>query len=255
MKKILKNNSNIIELLNGNLFDSRMKFDISNLATSEPLNRIESLLKITHGYKVIHIGCGDHLELIDDKIKKKIHLHSLLIESSSDCIGFDLEEKSINHLKSKYKINQVYKADITDEVFDFKNFNKNTDWDFIILGEIIEHLNDPIGFLKCIKNKFTSYSNEILITAPNAYSYQHVLSYNKDKVELINSDHRFWFTPYTLLKIISLSGIEVNELYFADPATNHQKSFFKKIIKSFSPSYSKFHPSHLSSTLIARCKL
>ena len=252
MKKLIEKNADIIKLLNGELFDSGVNFDISNFSNKEIFSRIESLLQITKNSNVIHIGCGDHLDLIDEKINNQTHLHSLLIENAKKCIGFDIEDSSINHLKSQHNINNVYSADVTDKEFKFSKFSNDKDWDFIVLGEIIEHIDNPVQFLSSIKENFSSCAKEILVTAPNAYSWSHVLSYSQNQIELINSDHRFWFTPYTILKILVKSNIQINDLYFADPVVNRKKSILNKILKLFKSSNQMYLPSHLSSTLIVR---
>ena len=113
----------------------------------------------------------------------------------------------ISARKSMYGLSRtlasgVFSSDITSNNFELNNFTTTNDWDFVLLGEIIEHVDNPVDFLKSIKDKFKPFSKKIIITAPNAYSYTHVLSYIENNVELINSDHRFWFTPYTILKLM-----------------------------------------------------
>ena len=88
-------------------------------------------------------------------------------------------------------------------------------WDYMILGELIEHVDNPVAFLRTIKQKFQGKVNKIIITVPNAFN---ILSakYMKKNVECINSDHRYWFSPYTLLKVATLSGFYNYELTYAE---------------------------------------
>ena len=34
--------------------------------------------------------------------------------------------------------------------------------------------------------------------------------------ELINSDHRYWFSPYTIAKVMLQAGMELDEIFFAN---------------------------------------
>ena len=83
-------------------------------------------------------------------------------------------------------------------------------WDYIVAGEVLEHIDDPVMFLKSIREKYGACTERILITVPNALSYTN-FRFALRNIEMINTDHRFWFTPYTLLKVASQAGITVED--------------------------------------------
>ena len=87
----------------------------------------------------------------------------------------------------------------------------------MVLGEIVEHLDNPVAFLNAVSSRYSPFVRKMLVTAPNACRYanfRHALS----GVEFINTDHRFWFTPYTLAKVLHRAGLAVTEFYFVHSA-------------------------------------
>jgi hypothetical protein len=54
-----------------------------------------------------------------------------------------------------------------------------------------------------------------VITVPNAWTQTTMRMANRS-AEIINSDHRYWFTPYTLSKVIVQAGLQLEDIYFAN---------------------------------------
>jgi hypothetical protein len=170
------------------------------------------LKELVEGKNVLHIGCADHLELIENKIKNSDWLHGILSESSNVCLGIDTDEKAIGYLKS-IGIKNVLCKDISQNFID--EIAKGS-WDYIVLADVLEHLDDPISFLSSIYNNYMKYIDKMVITVPNAFRW---LNFRKalKNIEGINSDHRYWFTPYTLIKLSYLSNYKLEKIYMVDP--------------------------------------
>lgn len=92
------------------------------------------------------------------------------------------------------------------------------EWDYIVLGEILEHVDNPVEFLEKILKNYGKNIKNILITVPNILSTGRILEIKKNNGEMINSDHRYWFSPYTLLKVTERAGIKIenSNIYFTD---------------------------------------
>jgi len=252
MNSISETNSDIEQYLSGEIIDNAFKFDVSFLSSEKtPKSRIETILEVTKGAKVLHVGCADHIELIDKKMKNNNHLHKLLMENCSFCLGIDINKDAIEYLKDNYNIDNIMYADIFAP--DFKRSAEvfSRQWDYAILGEMLEHTNNPVSFLEKIREIFKGSVANVLITVPNVYSPLHVRFYTKNKLELINSDHRFWFSPYTLAKVMHESGIKIERLIPADPPSVFS---FLKIMK-FGKRAEPNQKAHLSSTLIGIGKI
>jgi hypothetical protein len=52
------------------------------------------------------------------------------------------------------------------------------------------------------------------LTAPNPWN-RTSKKFLKKNIEIINTDHKYWFTPYTLSKILYEAGYKVEEIMFS----------------------------------------
>jgi hypothetical protein len=215
------------QFLKGKEFSNGRKFTIAN-ANEKNKTRFEHLLELTSEKKIIHFGFADHVPLIMEKIKKKQWLHKLLIDNTNLCVGIDIDSQSVKHLINEYSIDNIYSLNIEKD--EIPNELMSTKFDYLLLGEVLEHTNNPVLFLEEIHNKFKSVVDQIIITVPNAYDIASLNELRSHK-EFINTDHRFWFTPYTLAKVLSVAGFSEFEFEFSQtfyPKSKWQKYILKK---------------------------
>ncbi|GAB1414763.1 methyltransferase domain-containing protein [Paludibacter sp.] len=221
----MKFNEEIIDYLKGKKFSNSLKVKYSpnkfKLQT-----RIDELVSRVSGKKIIHLGCADHLDLIDNKIKSGKWLHGIFLKNTNKCIGIDINQETITYLEDKYKIPDLHCIDVLKEN-DLTHIFQDISWDYLVLGEIIEHVNNPVHFLENIHKKFKGSTSKILITAPNVFNIYNAKNINKN-LEVINSDHRYWFSPYTLTKVIMESGFKNCKITYAEQVPF---PFIKKVIK------------------------
>lgn len=199
------------EVNNGGIFDFSDKiFDPSRI------NAIIKLISKSIGggvVSVIHLGACDHKNLIDDKIRRNEWLHKLLTENSSQCIGFDINEESVKYCHSIGWKN-IYFLDMIsqyEQVYEKISYLKK--WNYLIAGEIVEHLDNPVAFLKCLNEYYKNRIDKIIITVPNAFRINNV-KFSLEGKEGINTDHRYWFTPYTICKVVHRAGFKIEELLY-----------------------------------------
>jgi hypothetical protein len=92
-----------------------------------------------------------------------------------------------------------------------------------------------------------------VITVPNAWT-QTTMHMANQSAEIINSDHRYWFTPYTLSKVIVQAGLELEDIYFANRVplrgTDLIKNKFCKML-NLKPKY----PFTYASSIVAVARL
>ncbi|MCL2650006.1 MAG: class I SAM-dependent methyltransferase [Candidatus Azobacteroides sp.] len=207
----MKFNNDINEYLTGNKFSTGLDIDFSKEKFVNK-SRIEKIIDICRDKNIIHLGCADHLPLIEKKIREKRWLHKILIENTNNCFGIDNNQEAVDFIKNTLKINDVYDLDITKETPDFP---QNIEFDYILLGEIIEHIDNPVEFLQIIREKFKDRCKKIIITVPNVFCLSTINDIKRNK-ENINTDHRYWFSPFTLTKIALISGYKDIEFSFAE---------------------------------------
>jgi hypothetical protein len=201
----MKFSDEIIAYLHGQKFSSGLPVKIASPEWKIKM-RIDHIVEWVRDKKVIHVGCADHLPLIRQKIKKNTWLHKRLLDVSGRCIGIDLDSGAVEYLQHELQLPDILCLDIiTDPVPDLIKTQK---WDYMVLGELLEHLDDPIDFLKSIGEKYSAYVDKIIISAPNAFGIENFINIFK-YYELNNTDHRFWFTPYTLAKNLIRAGLTV----------------------------------------------
>jgi len=214
--------------IKGDHFSNGLKVKIkSNDEDKKAQNRLNYLDEITKNKTVIHVGCVDHLPLIEEKRTKNIWLHERLDKSSSKCLGIDINEEGISYLQNKLGYTDVLQMDIlTDEI---PSEIQKQNWDYMIMGEILEHVDNPVLFLSELRKKFSSSVNCLILTVPNAFRYTNFV-YGLKNIEFINSDHRFWFTPYTLAKVCSMAGFSVESYYLCQGFQLPRRKFLTKLL-------------------------
>lgn len=212
--------------LKGETFSNGYRMELEN---NPVYSRQETLLSILQGKTCIHVGCCDHIPLVEEKVRKNIWLHGELEKYCKNVIGIDIDQQAVDYInQKKYCSQSVYCADITESDI-FEKFLLN-EYEYILLGEIVEHVDNPVLFLKRMKENVQSFGfmGKFIITVPNAFCFLKNPIYQKG-IEIINSDHRYWFTPFTIAKIMIQANIMPLELLFA----NYGKESNGKLEKSF----------------------
>ncbi len=213
----------------GTDFSNGKAFEWEN--NSDVLYRDEYFVEKCRNKRIIHLGCADHIELIDKKIAHNSYLHSKLISISNVCYGIDINHESIEYLQNKYNIPNLITFDIVSDPLPKEI--ENLKFDYLLIPDVIEHIGNPVIFLATIKDKLKHNVNEIILSVPNAFRINNFINAFKGR-EIINTDHRFWFTPYTLSKIAIDAGYDINEmdLTFCEHGKLSRRNLFKRLLIS-----------------------
>ena len=106
-------------------------YDFSKGIYSNRIKRIKSLLRPSHN--ILEIGCSTG------------HFLDLIREQVSTCTGIELDKKYAKFAREKLNLN------IYDKPIEKIKFRKK--FDTIFLFQVLEHIPNPIEFLKsCKKN-------------------------------------------------------------------------------------------------------
>lgn len=216
----------LLAYLTGEKFSSGLDINldkqISQFQTSD-----EYLVEYVKNKNIIHVGFVDHLPLIETKILEDRWLHKKLDESAQYCLGIDINEEGVEYVKNNLGYKDVMTLNVIMDKVPEKIYTKK--WDYIILADVIEHINNPIEFLQELNRKYKKYSKKVIITTPNAFRYNNFINNFKFR-EKINTDHRYWFTPYTLAKIASEADYKVLNFELVEHGSYPKRNLFKKYL-------------------------
>jgi hypothetical protein len=221
-----------IDYLKGDSFNSGLRTRISKPESTIP-GRVDFLTGLAAGKNVIHVGCVDHIPLIQDKIARGTWAHQRISESAGRCLGVDIDAEGLAYIRNLGYDNVLECNLITDPV---PQEIAGQTWNWMILGEILEHTDDPTLFLQAIQSKYAGYVERVVITGPNALRIEN-FSMTRRHTEWINSDHRFWFSPYTLSKLVIRAGMKLEGFGFCQHSAVHPAFLHKQLLLRLYPGF------------------
>ncbi len=211
--------------LSGATFTSSYRFEPEFDATDRQYKTRRSLLmELCANKNIVHLGCVDHnIDMIEKKYQRGKWLHKDLVGTANRCLGIDLNQTGLDYIKNKYGMEDLVCCNIIEQ--DCKEI-LSSEWDYFLIPEVLEHQDNPTWFLSSIKEKYQQQVSQFVITVPNAFDLglRSLLMKNQ---EAINSDHRFWFTPYTLAKVLYQAGFRSITLRLCRNGVIKKQAVFK----------------------------
>ncbi len=140
-------------------------------------------------------------------------------------VKIDGVEKNINKRFFSQKFGKVY-----------KNIDEAMNYDCILIGDVLEKVNNPLYFLRKIKKHLNP--NGVLIGEINNFSSVHVINYllNDQGYDLFNKQKNL-FTLIDLIKILKKLNFKNVEIYsWYDEKSNYEK----KLIDDFKLEHLKY---------------
>lgn len=155
--------------------------------------RFVQLERFYRDRKILDIGCAVGYQK-DDWMFRNIKAVAKSIR------GIDLDAESVSKIRE---------MGFDIEVGNAQSFDVNDTFDLVHAGELIEHLDNPGGFLDSAK-KHMATDGRLLITTPNALRISNFL-YAATGGLRVNAEHTCWFCEYTLKTLLERKGFEVVE--------------------------------------------
>lgn len=173
-----------------------------------PEYRADLIVRNAAGKKVIDVGFADHIELVNDKRNRGEWLHDRVAQVAALVVGVDTNQAAVESV-SELGVSNVFAVDLAEPITEPAIAER--DFDLIILGEVLEHIGNPVGFLRSVVASLGRPNQQILITVPNAWSAVALINVFRG-AEVVNTDHRFWFTPFTVAKVAIDAGLAVDRV-------------------------------------------
>lgn len=193
----MKVDSKVTEYLRGGAISNGARLQISR---NPVWDRNSLLVSMARDKNVLHMGCADHVELIEEKRQKGRYLHGLLAQSARYLAGTDVNRAAIAEMERSGISGLYHVSELPPDQY----------FDVLLVPDVIEHVGNVEEFLVGLKK---INAGKIVITTPNAFRLKNRSLFRS---ELVNSDHRYWFSPYTLSKSIYESGYEIEAYFYTD---------------------------------------
>lgn len=161
------------------------------------------------GKDVLDIGCAVGYQ-------KEDWMHRHIVEKAKTTYGIDLDKDAIDDIK---------KMGFDVEYGDAQNFNLDRKFNLIHAGELIEHLDNPGGFLDSIRNHLTE-DGQVLLTTPNGLRISNFIYASTGGLK-VNFQHTCWFCEYTLKTLLERKGFELVEVGYLKHETFN---FFRRFV-------------------------
>ncbi len=191
--------------LTGESFSDDLSYRPQIISHSQP--RGDVLVHWVSGRRVLHVGFADHVPLIASRIADGSWLHARLTASATACLGLDINALAVSTARrlgfENVRELDIFSPEATAVLAEFRP-------DLVLVPDVIEHLSDPAAFLRRLAQCLPAA--EFVVTVPNALSLRNAVQ-ALGGVERINTDHRAWFSPFTLLKVLADAGLQPQSLH------------------------------------------
>ncbi len=171
------------------------------------VDRAEYIAAKVTGKKTLHLGCTGW-PVTKATLENGTHLHQLMASQASVLYGVDLDADGIDLLKNA-GINNL----VLGDVYRLSELGLPNDFEVIVAGELLEHLENTGLFLESMKSVMSSQC-DLVITTPNSYSIKAMTH------SLLGHDHQdpthvsvHSFT--TLFQLLKQHGLVATEMFTA----------------------------------------
>ena len=163
---------------------------IHKIPAATSVDRVSWLVNRLAGKTILHIGCVGPL-------------HDQLLKVCKRAYGIDLEPASYPFYT------QMDMDHLTGPLPLFAGV------EVVLCAEVVEHLGNPRFLLEQLGEQYAEC--ELIVTVPNAFSIAGQ-SWMKKGIENVNLDHVAWYSYWTLTALLTKSGYEMCEWYWAGGA-------------------------------------
>lgn len=193
---------------------------IHSYSDFERVERVEELLSIARGRRVLHFGFLDS-PFLAEKHSAGQMLHERLKVDAVSVYGVDINDHDLVAYRS-------LTGDLANRILDISSPNAAvTDldqipFDVILMPEVLEHIPDPGQALRNLRKLCVSHSAQLVLTVPNAFNFSFFVEACAGR-EIVHPDHLFYFSPATIQRLLVVSGFRVVSIKQYGPKNYRQR--------------------------------
>lgn len=162
--------------------------------------RIRDIVREIDGGNVLDIGCVQH---DPQKRNDPNWLHQHLYEPADAVLGVDRDSEDVEKLQAAGYNVVTGDAEVLD--IDGK-------YDYVVAGELIEHLSNPGKFLQAVKDRLTN-GGHLILTTPNVWCWARLKYLIREDGVPCNPEHTHYHDEVTLRQLLNRHGYHINMKY------------------------------------------
>lgn len=167
--------------------------------------RIREILDRVDGGRVLDVGCVQH----DPATRHDPNwLHQHLYRVADDVVGVDIDEDGIEDLQDA-----GYRATVADA----ESLALEGEFEYVVAGEIIEHVSNPGLFLDAVRERLTD-DGQLILSTPNPWCWARLKHLVRSDVVPCNPEHTHYQDEQTLRQLLARHGFEA-KISFVGPAS------------------------------------
>lgn len=179
---------------------TNLKYEtLERIAVSQPVDRVSFIAEHCRGKRVLDIGCLDETALL--KQDTDHWLHRRISQVATDVVGIDNSEHLPEGGLTTGPNSRIFRGNgISPDISLFDG-----PIDVIVAGEFIEHLENPMAFLRNMRRDFRG--RELVLSTPNGAAFANALLASIGR-EAQHPDHLLTSTYKTLNTLCGRAGCE-----------------------------------------------
>lgn len=179
----------------------QMDVFLRSITRIEETSRREMVVAFGRGLDVLDIGAAGHVA----QHELGGWEHGLIRNAAKRAVAVDINKANVDHYNAMG--------------FDFRHADATSDvdlgdrFDRIFIGDVIEHVNDPVLLLQFAKRHLKS-DGRILITTPNPFAprFRQHRRQRSTRYVMANLEHTRWLSMSTMHELVWRAGLEMTAL-------------------------------------------
>ncbi|MES1200126.1 MAG: class I SAM-dependent methyltransferase [Pseudomonadota bacterium] len=168
----------------------------------EPVSRLDMVLNFCRGYEVLDIGAGEH---DPSYYSEDGWEHGRIVKVAKRAVAIEINPELCAHYRAKG--------------FDFRCVDATSDvdlgdrFDRVFIGDVIEHVNDPVALLAFAKRHLKP-GGAILITTPNPFAprFRSHRGRFHTRYVMANLEHTRWISVSNIYELALRSGLDITAI-------------------------------------------